>query len=70
MPTQLKEAIETFVEYYNHRRYHEGLGNVTPWDVYTAKHLEIIAKRKEVKSRTLRERMGYNGIARKAGESP
>ena len=70
MPSELKEAIRTFVEYYNYRRYHEGLGNVTPWDVYTGKHLEIIARRKEVKSRTLRERKGYNNIARKAGESP
>ena len=70
MPSQLKESIGAFVEYYDHRRYHEGLGNVTPWDVYTGKRLEIIARRKEVKSRTLRERMGYNDIARKAGESP
>ncbi len=70
MPSQLKEAIRAFVEYYNRRRYHEGLGNVTPWDVYTGKHLELIARRKELKSRTLKERMGYNGIARKAGDSP
>jgi hypothetical protein len=70
MPSELKEAIRVFVEYYNHRRYHEGLGNVTPWDVYTGKHLEIIARRKEVKSRTLQERKDYNDIARKAGESP
>jgi putative transposase len=65
MPSQLKDAIGAFVEYYNHRRYHEALGNVTPHDVYTGKHLEIIARRKEVKSRTLRERIRYNGIAKK-----
>jgi putative transposase len=70
MPSELKEAIRAFVEYYNHRRYHEGLGNVTPWDVYTGKHIEIIARRKEVKSKTLQERKGYNSFARKAGESP
>ncbi len=70
MPSELKEAIRAFVEYYNHRRYHEGLGNVTPWDVYTGKHLEILARRKEVKSRTLQQRRGYNNIARKAGQSP
>ena len=69
MPSQLKDAIRAFVEYYNNRRYHEGLGNVTPNDVYTGKHLEIIAKRKEAKSKTLRERRGYNNIARKAGKS-
>lgn len=47
MPSQLKEAIRAFIEYYNYRRYLEGLGDVTPYDVYTGKHLEIIQKRKE-----------------------
>jgi transposase InsO family protein len=28
MPGELREAIKTFIEYYNYRRYHEGLGNV------------------------------------------
>ena len=69
MPSELKEAIRAFVEYYNYRRYHEGLGNVTPYDVYTGKHLEIIKKRREIKSRTLKERKGYNDNARKKGKS-
>jgi putative transposase len=30
MPSELKEAIRASTEYYNHRRYHEGLGDVTP----------------------------------------
>ena len=70
MPSEMKEAIAAFVEYYNHRRYHEGIGNVTPYDVYTGRYLEIIQKRKEAKSKTLRDRRGYNSIARKAGGSP
>lgn len=41
MPNEPKEAIRSFVEYYNHLRYHEGLGNVTPWSVYTGKHLVL-----------------------------
>jgi len=64
MPGELKEAIGAFVEYYNYRRYHEGLGNVTPYDVYTDRHLEIIQRRKEVKSRTLEVRKGYNRTTR------
>ena len=64
MPSELKKAIQAFIEYYNYRRYHEGLGNVTPYDVYTGKHLEIIQRRKEAKSKTLEVRRDYNRTAR------
>jgi len=64
MPGELREAIRAFVEYYNYRRYHEGLGNVTPYDVYTGRHLEIIRKRKEAKSRTSAARRDYNRSVR------
>ena len=67
MPCELKEAIRAFIEYYNYRRYHEGLGNVTPYDVYTGRHLAIIQKRKEVKSKTLEVRRDYNRTAREQG---
>jgi transposase InsO family protein len=67
MPGELKEGIKAFIEYYNCRRYHEGLGNVTPYDVYTGRHLEIIQRRKEVKSRTLEVRRDYNRTARGQG---
>jgi transposase InsO family protein len=70
MPGALKEAIRGFIEYYNYRRYHEGLGNVTPYDVYTGKHHEIIQKRKEAKNRTLQERLNYNRSARKQSNDP
>ena len=69
MPSELKEAIRTFIDYYNYRRYHEGLGNVTPYDVYTGKHLEIMQRRKEFKSRTLEERKGYNKTASKESKA-
>jgi transposase InsO family protein len=68
MPCELKEAIRTFIEYYNYRRYHEGLGDITPYDVYTGRHLEIIQRRKEVKSRTLATRKNYNRTAREQGD--
>jgi putative transposase len=64
MPGELREAIRAFIEYYNYRRYHEGLGNVTPYDVYTGRHLEIIQKRKEVKNKTLATRRDYNRTVR------
>jgi transposase InsO family protein len=65
MPSELREAIIGFIEYYNYRRYHEGLNNVTPYDVYTGKHLEIFQRRKEAKTRTLTQRKDYNRTARK-----
>jgi putative transposase len=65
MPGELKEAIKAFIEYYNYRRYHEGLGKVTPYNVYTGRHREIIQRSKEAESRTLEARRDYNRIARK-----
>jgi len=67
MPGGLKEAIRAFIDYYNYRRYHEGLVNVTPYDIYTGRHLEIIQRRKEVKSRTLEARRVYNRSTREQG---
>jgi putative transposase len=69
MPSELKKAIGAFIEYYNYRRYHEGLGNVTPYDVYSGKYLAILEKRKEVKSKTLAERLNYNKIARQKSKA-
>jgi len=63
----MEEAIRAFIEYYNYRRCHEGLGDVTPYDVYTGRYLEIIRRRKEVKSRTLQARREYNRTAREQG---
>ena len=47
--------------------YHEGLENVTPYDVYTGRHLEVIQKRKEAKNRTLSARKSYNRTIREQG---
>jgi transposase InsO family protein len=69
MPSDLKEAITAFIEYYNYERYHEGLGDVTPYDVYMRRHLQVIQRRKEAKSRTLQVRKDYNKTARKQGSS-
>jgi transposase InsO family protein len=34
LPGDLERHVAAFVEHYNHRRYHESLGNLTPADVY------------------------------------
>ena len=67
MPGELKEAIKAFIDYYNYRRYHEGLGDVTPYDVYTGRHLKIMQRRKEAKNRTLQARRDYNRTVREQG---
>ncbi len=52
------KALAAFVDYYNHRRYHEGIGNVTAADVYYGRRDEILERRKEVSKRTLQQRGG------------
>ena len=40
------------MDYYNHQRHHESLGNVTPADVYFGRAKEVQSRRKEIKRRT------------------
>jgi transposase InsO family protein len=48
-PEQLMDAIQDFVEYYNHQRYHESLQNVTPSGVYYGRKELILKKRALIK---------------------
>ncbi len=59
-PEALREAMASFVDYYNHQRYHEALDNVTPADVYYGRREEILARREEVKQQTLAARRAAN----------
>ena len=36
LPNQLERAIADFVDYYNHRRYHQALGYRTPAEAYAS----------------------------------
>jgi putative transposase len=60
MPSQLERAITDFVDYYNYRRYHKALSNVTPADVLYGRREEILKHRKEVQIQTINRRRDYN----------
>jgi transposase InsO family protein len=59
-PSHLDKAIADFVEYYNYRRYHKALGNVTPADVLYGRREQILQRRKEVQILTINRRKDYN----------
>ena len=59
-PSHLDKAIADFVEYYNYRRYHKALGNVTPVDVLYGRREQILQRRKEVQILTINRRKDYN----------
>ena len=59
-PDELRRTMQEFIEYYNHRRYHEAIGNVTPADVYYGRREEILRRRTEQKQRTIEQRLRYN----------
>jgi RNA-directed DNA polymerase len=59
-PEELHRAMAQFIEFYNQRRYHEGIGNVTPADVYYGRREEVLQRREEQKRQTLYERFQYN----------
>ena len=64
MPSDLEAAIVAFVSYYNHRRYHKALGNVTPSDVLRGRRQEILRRRKKVRAHTIERRRRHNRILR------
>jgi len=59
-PESLERAMEEFIQFYNHERYHEGVGNVTPADVYYGRREDILKRRKEQKEQTILQRLEYN----------
>jgi len=60
LPGALEQAVEAFVEHYNHRRYHESLGNLMPADVYFGRGETILSERRKTKDETMKQRRLIN----------
>jgi transposase InsO family protein len=56
LPGDLERKIGGFVSYYNERRYHESLNNLTPQDVWCGRGQAILDSRRKLKENTLKLR--------------
>ena len=65
-----RSAIASFINYYNYRRYHKALGNVTPADVLYGRSEQVLARRKEVQAQTILRRKRYNTTFGRLTRSP
>ena len=52
----LERQLGSFVEHYNHRRYHESIDNLTPADVYFGRAESILNERELIKHETIANR--------------
>ena len=59
-PWELEQAVASFVDYYNHHRYHESLGNLIPADVFFGRALEVQIYRQHIKQQTTISRRHHN----------
>ena len=64
VPSDLIAAVAAFVDYYNFRRYHTALGDVTPADVLEGRREQVLLRRKEVRQQTNASRQAYNRAVR------
>ena len=56
LPGDLEKQIESFVDHYNHQRYHESSKNLKTADVYLGCGQSKLASRKRIKKRTIAKR--------------
>jgi putative transposase len=65
LPGQLEARLAEFVDFYNSRRYHESLGNLTPADIYFGRGPAILTRRQNIKRKTLelRRRIHHQAVA-------
>ena len=56
LPGDLERQVAAFVAHYNHARYHESLGNLTPADVYFGCAEAVLLERERIKRQTIANR--------------
>ena len=54
--SDLKKAIDEYIEYYNNERYHESLNNCTPASVYNGTNKIILEQRQILKQKSMKQR--------------
>jgi len=54
--SDLKKAIDEYIEYYNNERYHESLNNCTPASVYNGTNKIILEQRQLLKQKSMKQR--------------
>ena len=59
-PSELENAIDGWVKYYNERRFHESLDNLTPKDVYLGQGEKIKKIRGIIKQNSINKRIFDN----------
>ena len=59
-PSELENAIDRWVEYYNERSFHESLDNLTPKDVYLGQGEKIKKIREIIKQNSINKRIFDN----------
>lgn len=60
LPSHLEREIDRFINYYNNERYHEGINNMKPVDVFKGKSKIIENERNIIKKQTLELRKMKN----------
>ena len=55
-PWELEQAVADFVVYYNTRRHHESLDNLTSESVFLGRTQEVLTQQQRIKQQTLQPR--------------
>ena len=58
--SELEKAIDEWVKYYNERRFHESLDNLTPRNVYLGQGEKIKKIRETIKQNSINKRISEN----------